>query len=81
MSQNYIELIHKWATRDALTVTKGEHTRGRQAEIRMSMIKGIRKMPQSEKRRLYYQYCGILNNKIAAIDGGKSSGTIPAFID
>lgn len=78
MENKHFEAIRYWSTKDAEYTLKGEHAHGRQARIRLNLIK---RMPLSdkEKRNLYQKYCEQLLTKINSIPGIRVYGTMPAF--
>lgn len=71
------DAVDEWSTKDSKIVLKGEHARGRQAGIRAGLINKMIFLNTDEKHELYDRYCQQLNAKIAAVDGGRSRGTMP----
>lgn len=78
MKQQQIDTAEKWSDRDATIVLSFEHTIGRQAEIRLRLIKRMETIDDNEKRQLYSEYCKMLCAKVAA-GGRKFYGNIPSF--
>ena len=76
---NYVELVEEWAIKDAHDVVRGNHARGRNAEIRLGYIK-LWRLPEKEKEAHYNRYANLLETKIDHLRGGrKSYGTMPEY--
>lgn len=77
MRRLHIEAIEKWLDKDAKVVLSHNHTIGRQAGIRLNLIKKMETLGESGKRALYNEYCKRLRTKVS--EGGKIFGNIPSY--
>ena len=77
MRRLHIEAIEKWSDKDAKAVLSHKHTIGRQAGIRLNLIKKMETLGESGKRALYNEYCKRLRTKVS--EGGKIFGNIPSY--
>ena len=66
INNGHIEAIKYWATRDAAMALSGEHSAGRQAEIRLRLIKRMEAIDEEDKRYLYNRYLRILEVGVKA---------------
>ncbi|MBR2840021.1 hypothetical protein IKE82_01670 [Candidatus Saccharibacteria bacterium] len=79
MTRKQLEAVDCWSTKDAVLVVDGKHAAGRQAEIRLRLIKRMEKVSDAAKQYLYVKYCRSLKTKVAEIDGGSSWSTMPSY--
>ena len=77
MRRLHIETIDKWSDKDAKAVLSHKHTIGRQAGIRLNLIKRMETLGETGKRALYGEYCKMLRTKISV--GGRIFGNMPSF--
>ena len=77
MKKLHIETIKKWSDKDAEAVLNYKHTIGRQAGIRLNLIKRMETLGETGKRALYGEYCKLLRAKVSA--GGRVFGNMPSF--
>ena len=77
MRRLHIEAIEKWSDKDAKAVLSNKHTIGRQAGIRLDLIKRMETLGKSGKKALYGEYCKLLRAKVSA--GGRVFGNMPSF--
>ena len=66
LNDGHIDTIKYWATRDAAMALSGEHSAGRQAEIRLHLIKRMETIDEEDKRYLYNRYLRILEVGVKA---------------
>ena len=75
----YDIFVSEWIEKDSKSVLKGEHTRGVLATRRGECIGGFH-IPPDGKTSLYVEYITGLIAAIAAVDNGKSYGSIPIYV-
>ena len=77
-----LSIIEEWTKKDAKSVVKAEHTRDREAGIRLGLIKKILTLSEEGKKWMYYRYCKELTRKIDELNNNKFSwGTYPCYDD
>ena len=78
MRQQQMVTADKWSDSDSKIILNFEHTIGRQAGIRLSLIKRMETIDDDEKRELYNEYCKQLRTKLTG-SGIRFFGNIPSF--